>query len=162
MVRSAKRRRPRQYRSRHQRSSALGGADTGTEDAGKLKPETAQSYEGGLKVRALQGRVEFETDVFLMDFENLVTATTIGGLPALMNTGAQRFQGIEFSTDVRLRSSLLARSSYSFHDAQFTDFAQLFDGVLTPRTATASKCPRVTCRRAVSCMRRRPGPSEAC
>jgi iron complex outermembrane receptor protein len=109
----------------------LGEAAGGAEDAGRLKPETAQSYEAGVKARALQGRLDLEADMFLMNFENMVTATTVNGLPALMNTGTQRFQGIEFSTDLRLPKHLMGRGSYSFHDARFTTFSQVFDGVLT-------------------------------
>lgn len=110
----------------------LGEAAGGAEEAGKLKPETAQSYEGGLKVRVLQGLIDFEADAFLMDFANLVTATTVNGLPALMNTGTQRFQGFEVAADVRLPvSSLLARGTYGFHDAHFTEFAQVFGDVPT-------------------------------
>lgn len=110
----------------------LGDAAGGAEDAGRLKPETAQSYEGGLKLRALQGRIDLEADAFVMNFANLVTATSLNGLPALINTGTQRFQGFEIATDVRLPvSSLMARGTYSLHDAHFTEFAQIFDGVPT-------------------------------
>ena len=109
----------------------LGDADESAEQARRLKPETAQSYEGGLKARTMQGRLDFEADAFVMDFANLVTATSINGLPALMNTGTQRFQGFEVATDIRLPASLMARASYAFHDATFTDFSQTFDGVLT-------------------------------
>ena len=109
----------------------LGEAESAAEAARLLKPETAQSYEGGVKVRTLEGRVDAEVDAFVMNFENLVTATTVGGLPALINTGTQRFQGLELATDIRLPASLLGRASYSFHDAHFTEFAQVFDGVPT-------------------------------
>ena len=109
----------------------LGEAESGAEQARRLKPETAHSYEGGLKIRALQGRVDVEADAFEMNFANLVMATPVGGLPALMNSGTQRFQGLELAADVRLPSSFLGRASYSFHDAHFTEFAQVFDGVAT-------------------------------
>lgn len=109
----------------------LGEAAGGAEEARKLKPETAQSIEGGMKMRAMQGRLDVEADAFLMNFANLVTATTVNGLPALMNTGTQRFQGIELAADVRLPSSLLARTSYSFHDAHFSELSQVFDDVPT-------------------------------
>ena len=65
------------------------------ENEGVLAPETAQSYEGGVKVRTASGRVDVEASVFRMDFENLVTSTVVGGLPALINAGKTRFQGIE-------------------------------------------------------------------
>ena len=101
------------------------------ENEGVLDPETSRSYEGGLKVRALDGRVDVEASAFQMDFENLVTATVINNQPALINSGKTRFKGVELGTDVRLPYSLLARASYSFHDGKFVDFVQAFDGVPT-------------------------------
>ncbi len=86
-----------------------------------------------MKIRAFQGRMDVEADGFVMNFANLVTATSVNGLPALVNTGTQRFQGFEVATDIRLPvSSLMARGTYSFHDAHFTEFSQVFDGVPTP------------------------------
>jgi iron complex outermembrane receptor protein len=101
------------------------------ENEGVLDPETSRSYEGGLKVRALEGRVDVEASAFQMDFENLVTATVINNQPALINSGKTRFKGFEIGTDVRLPYSLLARATYSFHDGKFVDFVQAFDGVPT-------------------------------
>src|SRR5512146_2829051 len=101
------------------------------ENEGVLDPETSRSYEGGVKVRAMDGRVDVEASAFQMDFENLVTATVINNQPALINSGKTRFKGVEIGTDVRLPYSLLARASYSFHDGKFVDFVQAFDGVPT-------------------------------
>jgi len=101
------------------------------ENEGVLDPETSQSYEGGLKVRALDGRVDFEASAFRMDFENLVTATIVNGLPALINSGKTRFKGVELETELRMPYSTLARATYSFHDGKFVDFVQDFGGVPT-------------------------------
>ena len=101
------------------------------ENEGILDPETSQSYEAGLKVRALEGRLDVEASGFRMDFENLVTATVVGGVPALINSGKTRFQGFELASDYRLPHALFARASYSFHDGKFRDFVQEFDGVPT-------------------------------
>jgi iron complex outermembrane receptor protein len=101
------------------------------EEEGLLKPETSRSYEGGLKARWFGGRVGAEASAFLMDFENLVIATTVNGLPALTNAGTERFRGVETGTSVSLRSDVLLRATYSFHDATFQNFVQQFDGVPT-------------------------------
>ena len=101
------------------------------ENEGVLKPETSRSYEGGLKVRAMDGQVDFEASAFQMDFENLVTSTVVNNLPALVNSGKTRFKGIELATDLRLPYAMFARASYSFHDGKFVDFVQAFDGVPT-------------------------------
>jgi outer membrane receptor protein involved in Fe transport len=68
---------------------------------------------------------------FLMDFENLVMATSVGGVPALINGGTQRFKGIEAAGSLRLAGDWTARATYSLHDARFTDFVQDFGGVPT-------------------------------
>lgn len=101
------------------------------ENEGVLEPETARSVEGGIKLRAAKGRVDVEASGFRMDFENLVTATVVGGLPSLQNTGSTRFQGFEIAADARAPRSIMGRVTYSFHDGTFVDFAQDFDGVNT-------------------------------
>ncbi len=101
------------------------------ENEGVLEPETAGSIEGGVKIRALDQRITAEASVFRMDLTNLVTATVVNGLPALINSGESRFQGVELAGDAVLRPGLSARGTYSFHDATFVDFVQAFDGVPT-------------------------------
>ena len=101
------------------------------ENEGILKPETARSFEGGVKMFDVDARVEFEASVFRMDFKNLVTATVVNGLPSMQNAGTTRFQGAEFAVDVRGSHNVSARASYSFHDGKFVDFTQQFDGVNT-------------------------------
>jgi len=101
------------------------------ENEGVLDPETSRSYEGGVKVRAMDGRVDFEASAFHMDFENLVTSTIVNNLPALINSGKTRFKGIELASELRLPFSMLARATYSFHDGKFVDFVQDFGGVPT-------------------------------
>jgi iron complex outermembrane receptor protein len=101
------------------------------ENEGVLDPETSHSFEGGLKVRSVDGLIDLEASAFQMDFENLVTSTVINNQPALINSGKTRFKGIEVASDVRLPRSLFARATYSFHDSKFVDFVEAFDGVPT-------------------------------
>ncbi len=99
------------------------------ENEGVLDPETAHSVEGGVKVRGAGGRLDFEASAFRMNFSNLVTATVVNGLPALMNSGTTRFQGFELAAEARGPYNVSGRVTYSFHDNQFVDFVQAFDGV---------------------------------
>ncbi len=96
-----------------------------------LEPETSRSLEGGIKGRLFDRRVDVEASGFVMNFENLVTAVSIGGLPALINAGRERFQGFESGVAVFPVRDVVARVTYSFHDAHFVDFVQDFDGVPT-------------------------------
>lgn len=101
------------------------------ENEGILEPETSSSYEGGLKLRGMDGRIDVEASVFNMDFKNLVTPTIVAGQPALINAGSTRFKGYELATDLRLANALWGRATYSFHDGKFVDFVQDFGGTLT-------------------------------
>jgi iron complex outermembrane receptor protein len=96
-----------------------------------LKPETSRSVEGGVKGRFLDHRLELEASGYRMDFNNLVTAVNIGGVPGLINAGSQRFQGLETGASFFLRRDLIARATYAYQDARFTDFVQDFGGVPT-------------------------------
>lgn len=101
------------------------------ENEGVLDPETAQSVEGGVKLRSAAGRLDIEASGFRMNFTNLVTATVVNGVPALINSGETRFQGFELAADGHGPHSLSGRVTYSFHDGTFVDFVQAFDGVPT-------------------------------
>jgi len=97
-----------------------------------LEPETAQSYEVGLKGKALDGRLEWDASAFLLNFHNLVVTT--GG--ATENAGAERFQGGELELRFKpFKSGKLAPyqvlASYSYHDSRFRDYTQDFGGTPT-------------------------------
>lgn len=94
-----------------------------------LEPETARSYELGLKGR--HGRFDWELSGFQMDFENLVVAQAVNGLPALVNAGNERFRGAELELEYRFMTDLVGRGTYSRHDPIFKNYVQDFDGVPT-------------------------------
>ena len=92
-----------------------------------LNPETARSYEVGLKGRQMGGRFDWEVSAFQMDFKNLVVSQDVGGLPTLVNAGAERFKGVELEADYHFVPDCIGRLTYSYHDARYTDFSQLAD-----------------------------------
>ena len=100
-------------------------------EADILKPEDAESYELGLKNRLSNGRFEWELTGFTMDFDNLVVAQAVNGLPRLVNAGSERFRGVELDTKGRILPDLLWQATYAWHDAKFRDYVQDFDGVAT-------------------------------
>lgn len=88
-----------------------------------LKPETARSYELGLKGRFAGGRLQIEASLFQLDFKNLVVATTnSNGDPILQNAGGERLRGVEAEARLQLVPDLLLASSLSYHDARFTHY----------------------------------------
>jgi iron complex outermembrane receptor protein len=84
-----------------------------------LLPETAQSYEAGVKGALAQGRFGFEAEVFQLDFQNLVVPTSDG---SLTNAAGERLRGIELEGRWQLAPNLLLAANYSYHDATFTDY----------------------------------------
>jgi iron complex outermembrane receptor protein len=116
------------YRNSFKPSAVDFGLDS---EAGILKPETARSWDLGLKGSLLDGALALELSGFRMDFENLVLSQAVAGLPVLINAGQERFQGLEASAVLALAPALTGRLSYSYHDARFRDFVTDFDGVAT-------------------------------
>jgi outer membrane receptor protein involved in Fe transport len=96
--------------------------DFGPEAEGDiLAPETAYSWEAGLKGALVDGRFDWELSYFHMNFNNLVIPENIGGLPGLANGGKERFKGAEIEGDYHLTQDFRVRATYAYHDARYTD-----------------------------------------
>lgn len=94
-------------------------------EADILKPETASSWEAGLKADALGGRLHAEASYFDTRFRNLVIRENIDGLPGLANAGRERFRGFEAEVQWSPTATLHLGASYAHHLAKFTDYARL-------------------------------------
>jgi iron complex outermembrane receptor protein len=109
-----------------------GAMDFGLDSAPTiLKPETATSYDLGLKADLMNRRLSLEVSAFLMDFRNLVVPQSVDGVPSLTNAGTERFRGVEVSAAYRFQGDLTARLAYSYHDTRFRDYVKDFDGTMT-------------------------------
>jgi outer membrane receptor protein involved in Fe transport len=84
-----------------------------------LLPETAKSYEGGLKGVAAAGRLSYQAEVFRMDFTNLVVPTESG---FLTNAAGEQLKGAEFEARYSLTNDLVVAANYAYHDAHFTQY----------------------------------------
>src|ERR1019366_6967654 len=85
-----------------------------------LKPETARSYELGLKGAAPRNGLEWNVSLFRLDFRNLVVHQTgPDGSPVLANAGQERLQGVESEVRWKFGDSTSAAATYSYHDARF-------------------------------------------
>ncbi len=96
-----------------------------------LEPEYARSVELGAKGEHADGRFDWELSLFRMNFRNLVVAQNVNGSPGLTNAGNERFRGAEFEARYALTDTLDLHANYAYHDARFTDYAQLFGSTLT-------------------------------
>jgi iron complex outermembrane receptor protein len=89
-----------------------------------LAPETAQSYEAGLKGAADDGRLTYQAELFLLDFNNLVVPTSSG---ALTNAGGERLKGVEAEMRYQVTPALALAANASYHDARYRQYL-FFDG----------------------------------
>jgi iron complex outermembrane recepter protein len=96
-----------------------------------LSPETAQSYEVGVKGAIADGRFTYQAELFLMNFNNLVVATSTG---ALANAAAEKLKGVEIETRYQITPDLALAANGSYHDAYFTQY-NFFDGDSTVNVA---------------------------
>ena len=92
-----------------------------------LLPETAQSYEAGVKGSLAQSRLTYEADAFLQRFQNLVVATPSG---FLTNAAKETLKGIELETRFHVTGDLALVANIAYHDARFGQYL-FFDGANT-------------------------------
>ncbi len=88
-----------------------------------LLPETAKSYEAGVKGVAADGQLTWQAEVFRLDFTNLVVATQSG---FLTNAAGERLRGFELEGRYAVTRDLALAANYAWHDAHFTQY-QFFD-----------------------------------
>jgi iron complex outermembrane receptor protein len=84
-----------------------------------LRPETAKSYEGGLKGAVADGRLTYQAELFKLDFKNLVVATESG---FLTNAAGEQLRGAELASRYWITDILAVAANYSYHDARFTQY----------------------------------------
>jgi iron complex outermembrane receptor protein len=89
-----------------------------------LRPETAKSYEAGLKGALAGGLLTYQAELFVLDFKNLVVATSSG---ALANAAGERLKGVEFESRYEMTPDLALAANISYHDARYSQYL-FFDG----------------------------------
>ena len=90
-----------------------------------LKPETANSYEIGLKAQLLDGAFDLDASVFRMDFRNGLTYADDGtGSYVRANGGETRFKGFEVEATYELLPQMRLLAHYANHDARFVNFTR--------------------------------------
>jgi iron complex outermembrane receptor protein len=84
-----------------------------------LLPETAKSYEAGIKGALIDGRLTWQTEAFLLNFKNLVVPTAAGDL---VNAAGQQLKGAEFEAHLQVAPDLALAGNLAYHDAHFTQY----------------------------------------
>jgi iron complex outermembrane receptor protein len=90
-----------------------------------LLPETAQSYEAGVKGALASSALSYDAEVFLLNFQNLVVPLPTG---FLTNAAHEQLKGIELETRYELMPDLAIAANFAYHDDRFGQYF-FFDGV---------------------------------
>jgi outer membrane receptor protein involved in Fe transport len=84
------------------------------------------SYEAGLKVRGLGGRLSLDADGFWIDWTNIQSLVYIGQFDTDGNGGTARSRGLELQTNYVLTKGLLVGVNVAYTDAVFTQTVNSF------------------------------------
>jgi iron complex outermembrane receptor protein len=84
-----------------------------------LLPETAKSYEAGIKGAAIDGRLTWQAEAFLLNFKNLVVPDDTG---SLVNAAGEQLKGAEVEARLQVSPDLALAGNLSYHDAHFTQY----------------------------------------
>ena len=90
-----------------------------------LLPETAQSYEAGIKGALAGSRLTYDVEAFLQNFQNLVVPLPTG---FLTNAAHEQLQGIELETRYALTPDLAVAGNLAYHNDTFGQYF-FFNGV---------------------------------
>lgn len=89
-----------------------------------LLPETAQSYEAGVKGTLLSATLSYDAEAFLQNFQNLVVPLPTG---FLTNAAHEQLKGIELETRYNFAPDLAVSGNIAWHDDRFGHY-EFFDG----------------------------------
>ncbi len=113
-----------------------------------FSPETAWTYEIGMRLTALDGRLRFNPTIYQTDWKNiqfLDNGFFNGTLITLTrNAGDARIRGIELETQFAVNDDLLLRGSFAHIDGRYTRVANsLTSGLpIVPLDEPLARAPR--------------------
>lgn len=84
-----------------------------------LRPEVAQGYEAGFKGVLLHGRLHWQAEGFVQNFQNLVVPSSTGNL---VNAGGERLKGTEWEIRYQLARDLVLAGNLAYHQARYTHY----------------------------------------
>ncbi|HWX47033.1 MAG TPA: TonB-dependent receptor [Roseomonas sp.] len=87
-----------------------------------LQPEFTRSYEGGIKVQALEGRLYAEASIFRLDRVDAQRSYRVSPEDFLFTNAQQRVSGTEIQVQAQLTDAISGYLTYSYQDARNTSF----------------------------------------
>lgn len=88
----------------------------------EFQPETAASYEAGLKSTLWEGRARLNFNIFTSTFDNLQVSAFNGTTFTVGNAAKARSRGAEIDAEAVLAPGFTVRGNLSYLDAVYVDF----------------------------------------
>jgi iron complex outermembrane recepter protein len=85
-----------------------------------FNPETAKTYEIGLKSTLLNRRLQFNASLFHTDYKDIQLNYQVGTSPTIANVGSARIRGVEIEMVAKPASILTINASVGYTDAKYT------------------------------------------
>lgn len=86
-----------------------------------FEPESSDSYEFGVKARALDGRLQYNLASYYFVYRDLQKSINQGGRPALTNVGRAEAWGVEGDFAFSPAPSLRLSGGFAYNDTEVTD-----------------------------------------
>lgn len=113
-------------------------------------PEKAWTYEAGLRLTALDGRLRFNPTVYQTDWKDIqfLDNALVGNPPNFIvltrNAGDARIRGVELESQFAVTSDLSLRGSFAYIDGKYTRVANnvLTGRPIVPLTEPLARAPK--------------------
>jgi iron complex outermembrane receptor protein len=114
-----------------------GGFNLSSTEPGRgFAPESAWSYEAGLKTEPLGGRIQLNVAAFTMDYTNLQVQAPVGfGVFDIRNAAAATIRGIEVEGEANVGRGLKIGGHLSWLDATYDEYTAVAIGGLSADVA---------------------------
>ncbi len=125
----------------------IGGQATTTPAQFELEPESAETWEAGIKLAALDRRLRLNMAAYRTDFDDLQVSSFDAATTSFItsNAGKARSEGVEADASFELARGISITGSMAYLDAKYLDFpgAQCFfdDPGCNPTTNNAAGMP---------------------
>ncbi len=91
-------------------------------DVPPYRPEKLDSYEAGLKMEFLNGRVRINPALFVYKFKNIQVNSFNGFLTALTNAASATIKGLDLDAAVKVSGGLQLTATFEYLDSQYDEF----------------------------------------
>ena len=92
------------------------------------RPDFSKNYEAGIKGSALNSRVQYTADVFVINLNDFqFDSYSPSGLPAVYNGSKARSKGVELEATAKLTQRITGSIGYSYTDAVVNQTTNIYD-----------------------------------